>query len=201
MGCHPGLFGSDRLQRGGQDTSPGTGRARRPVRRGRTRPHRRRVAPCPRPPQHLRGRRRRGEPLPGPGHGRVEHRPCRARQRAKDIRRAVGGPASAVVDFVNNGVTATSAFEVLTKAGHMVQVGLFGGEITIPTALLALRMIHIEGSFVGTLAQLQELVRIAQGGMLPNIPVVERALSAAEVSRALDDLTAGGIAGRIVLTA
>ena len=127
--------------------------------------------------------------LSGPGSG------------AKDIRQAIGGPASAVVDFVNNGVTATSAFEVLTKAGHMVQVGLFGGEVTIPTALLALRMIHIEGSFVGTLSQLQDLVRIAQSGKLPNIPVVERALSATEVSRALDDLTAGGVAGRIVLTA
>lgn len=127
--------------------------------------------------------------LSGPGRG------------AGDIRRAVGGPAAAVVDFVNNGVTAASAFEVLTKAGRMIQVGLFGGEVTIPTALLALRMISIEGSFVGTLSQLQDLVRIAQGGELPNIPIVERALSAAEVSHALDDLTAGGIAGRIVLTA
>ncbi|TQC47716.1 alcohol dehydrogenase [Rhodococcus sp. WS4] len=127
--------------------------------------------------------------LSGPGSG------------AKDIRDAAGGPASAVIDFVNNGVTATSAFEVLTKAGHMIQVGLFGGEVTIPTALLALRMIRIEGSFVGTLSQLQDLVRIAQSGELPHIPVVERTLSAAEVSHALDDLTAGGIAGRIVLTA
>lgn len=127
--------------------------------------------------------------LSGPGSG------------AEDIRRAAGGPASAVVDFVNNGVTAASAFDVLAKAGSMIQVGLFGGEITIPTAMLALRMIRIEGSFVGTLAQLQDLVRIAQRGELPNIPVVERTLSAAEVSRALDDLTAGGIVGRIVLTA
>ena len=77
--------------------------------------------------------------LSGPGSG------------ADDIRSAAGGPASAVVDFVNNGVTATSAFEVLAKAGSMIQVGLFGGEVTIPTAMLALRMIRIEGSFVGTL--------------------------------------------------
>lgn len=118
-----------------------------------------------------------------------------------DIRRAAGGPASAVIDFVNNGVTAASAFEVLAKAGIMIQVGLFGGEVTLPTALLALRMIHIEGSFVGTLAQMQDLVRIAQRGELPHIPVVERTLSAAGVSDALDDLTAGGVAGRIVLTA
>jgi alcohol dehydrogenase/propanol-preferring alcohol dehydrogenase len=120
---------------------------------------------------------------------------------ADAIRDAAGGPASAVVDFVNNGATATSAFDVLAKAGTMIQVGLFGGEVTIPTAMLALRMIRIEGSFVGTLSQLQDLVRIAKAGKLPSIPVSERALSADGVSRALDDLTAGGIAGRIVLTA
>nr|BAH56675.1 6-hydroxyhexanoate dehydrogenase [Rhodococcus sp. HI-31] len=127
--------------------------------------------------------------LSGPGSG------------ADDIRRAAGGPASAVIDFVNNGITATAAFEVLAKAGIMVQVGLFGGEVTLPTALLALRMIRIEGSFVGTPAQMQELVRLAQRGELPHIPLVERPLSAAAVSQALDDLTAGGVAGRIVLTA
>ncbi|WP_228002339.1 alcohol dehydrogenase [Nocardia australiensis] len=119
---------------------------------------------------------------------------------AGDLHRAVGGPAGAVIDFVNNGATATSAFEVLAKGGIMVQVGLFGGEVTVPTALLALRMIRIEGSFVGTLTQMQALVRLAQSGGLPTIPVIERPLSAAEISGALDDLTAGGVAGRIVLT-
>ncbi|MHC6594048.1 alcohol dehydrogenase [Arthrobacter sp. C152] len=118
-----------------------------------------------------------------------------------DIGRAAGGPASAVIDFVNNGATATAAFDVLAKAGTMIQVGLFGGEVTLPTAMLALRMIRIEGSFVGTLAQLRDLVDIAKTDKLPSIPVAERKLSAAEVSRALDDLTSGGIAGRIVLTA
>ncbi|QGU05833.1 alcohol dehydrogenase [Corynebacterium comes] len=114
---------------------------------------------------------------------------------------ALGGPASAVIDFVNNGATATAAFDILNKGGVMVQVGLFGGEVTIPTALLALRMIRIEGSFVGTLGQLRELVDIARRGKLPHIPIIERPLSVEEVARALDDLTAGGVSGRIVLTA
>lgn len=120
---------------------------------------------------------------------------------AEEIQHAAGGPASAVIDFVNNGTTASIGFDVVAKAGHLVQVGLFGGEVTIPTALLALRMVSIEGSFVGTLSQLQDLVRIAQAGELPTIPIVERSLSAAGVAAALDDLTAGGIAGRIVLAA
>ncbi|GAB3940921.1 alcohol dehydrogenase [Corynebacterium tapiri] len=121
-------------------------------------------------------------------------------EAAKNITEAVGNPASAVIDFVNNGATASTAFDILKKAGVMVQVGLFGGEVTIPTALLALRMVHIEGSFVGTLGQMQDLVSIAQTGSLPNIPIVERPLNAAEVEQALDDLTSGGVSGRVVLT-
>jgi alcohol dehydrogenase, propanol-preferring len=119
----------------------------------------------------------------------------------RDVRQAAGGPAGAVIDFVNNESTATLGFDVLAKAAIMVQVGLFGGEFTIPTALVALRMIRIEGSFVGTLAQLRDLVDIARNGQIPTIPIDERELSASEISAALDQLIAGGVAGRIVLTA
>ncbi|WLP89106.1 arabinose dehydrogenase [Gordonia sp. NB41Y] len=118
-----------------------------------------------------------------------------------DIRAVAGGPASAVIDFVNNGVTATAGFDLVAKAGILVQVGLFGGEVVVPTALLSLRMVRIEGSFVGTLTQLRALVRIAQARELPTIPILTRPLSAESVAHALDDLTAGAVAGRIVLTA
>ncbi|NLS11174.1 alcohol dehydrogenase catalytic domain-containing protein [Nesterenkonia sp. MY13] len=122
-------------------------------------------------------------------------------QAATQIAETVGGPTSAVIDFVNNGATATLGFKILTKAGRMVQVGLFGGEVTLPTAPVALRMIHIEGSFVGTVDQMKELVEIAKRGDLPSIPIEERPLSADAVAKALDDLTAGNVSGRIVLTA
>src|SRR5690606_33409745 len=69
-----------------------------------------------------------------------------------------GGPVAAVIDFVNNELTASAAFDVLSKGGTMVQVGLFGGELTIPTALLALKMITVQGSFVGTLPELGEVL-------------------------------------------
>ena len=74
---------------------------------------------------------------------------------------ATGGPVDAVIDFVNNDQTASAAFDMLAKGGRMVQVGLFGGEVTIPTALLALKMLTIEGSFVGTLSELHEVVELA----------------------------------------
>lgn len=60
--------------------------------------------------------------------------------RQEDLAAAIvagaGGPVAAIVDFVNNSTTAPAAFAALRKGGTMVQVGLFGGELVIPTALL-----------------------------------------------------------------
>jgi len=112
---------------------------------------------------------------------------------------ATNGPVAAVIDFVNNDQTASAAFDMLAKGGRMVQVGLFGGEVTIPTALLTLKMLTIEGSFVGTLSELHKVVELAQEGRVPRIPVVDAALDLAGVTHSLDRLIAGGVTGRIVL--
>lgn len=114
---------------------------------------------------------------------------------------ATGGTVGALIDFVNNDRTASAAFDLLAKGGRMVQVGLFGGEITIPTALLALKMLTIQGSFVGTLAELHEVVELAKDGRAPRIPVVDADLDLEGVRSSLDRLAAGGVTGRIVLQA
>lgn len=118
---------------------------------------------------------------------------------ATDVLAATGGPVAGVIDFVNNEQTASAAFEVLAKGATMVQVGLFGGELTIPTALLALKMITIKGSFVGTLAELREVVELAQQDRIPRIPIIDGHLDLDGVTGSLDRLAAGGVAGRIVL--
>ncbi|QNF95394.1 alcohol dehydrogenase [Janibacter sp. YB324] len=115
------------------------------------------------------------------------------------VTEAVGGPVDAVIDFVNNSQTAPTAFDLLVKGGKMVQVGLFGGDVTIPTALLALKMLRIEGSFVGSLGELEEVVDLAKQGKVPRIPVTEGELDLASVTGTLDRLTRGGVTGRIVL--
>ena len=112
---------------------------------------------------------------------------------------ATNGPVAAVIDFVNNDQTASAAFDMLAKGGRMVQVGLFGGEVTIPTALLTLKMLTIEGSFVGTLSELHKVVELAQQGKAPHIPVVDANLDLAGVTHSLDRLSSGGVTGRIVL--
>ncbi|MDQ0381319.1 alcohol dehydrogenase [Amycolatopsis thermophila] len=120
---------------------------------------------------------------------------------SKDIVEACHGPVAAVIDFVNSGVTATAAFDALRKGGRLVQVGLFGGELTVPTALMALKMLTIRGSFVGTPEELRSLVALARRGALPHIPVIDAPLDARSVQDALNRLTRGGVPGRIVLRA
>lgn len=51
-----------------------------------------------------------------------------------------GGPVAAVIDFVNGTSTAIRVFDALRKGGLLVHVGLFGGELTIPTVLLPVKM-------------------------------------------------------------
>lgn len=120
---------------------------------------------------------------------------------AADIVDSAGGPVAAVIDFVNGTSTAIHAFDALAKGGLLVHVGLFGGEMTIPTALIPVKMLTLQGSYVGTLAELQELVELAKAGAVPHIPIISGRLDAAAVASSLTRLVQGGVAGRYVLSA
>jgi D-arabinose 1-dehydrogenase-like Zn-dependent alcohol dehydrogenase len=56
----------------------------------------------------------------------------------------------------------------------------------------------VEGSYVSGLNELRELMALAQKIKLPEIPLTLRPLS--EVNRSLEDLAAGRVVGRVVLT-
>jgi alcohol dehydrogenase/propanol-preferring alcohol dehydrogenase len=80
-----------------------------------------------------------------------------------------------------------------------VQVGLFGGEVTLDLPLLAMRELALRGSFVGSLRDLREVVALAnKGGLLP-IPITEMPQS--EAYEALRRLKDGQAVGRMVLRA
>lgn len=118
---------------------------------------------------------------------------------AKRIAEACGGPVASVVDLVNGTETARFAFDALRKGGRLVQVGLFGGEMTLPLPLMPIRALTVQGSYVGNVKELRALIDIAKQGQIPPIPVENQPLRAAD--QVLNRLRAGQITGRVVLTA
>ena len=116
---------------------------------------------------------------------------------ARRIRRATDGGAAAVIDFVGSEQSAALGLGVLAAGGLLVVVGLFGGELRAPLPHWPLRSLTVQGSYVGSLAEMHELMHLAEDGRAPSIPVETRPLTAAQA--ALDDLRAGRAVGRIVL--
>jgi len=112
---------------------------------------------------------------------------------------AAGGPVGAIIDLVNGSASAASAFEALRKGGKLVQVGLFGGELRLPLPLMAMRALTVQGSFVGSVKDLRELVALAQGGSMPGLPLTEVPMP--QASEALMRLRDGHVTGRLVLRA
>lgn len=106
----------------------------------------------------------------------------------------------AVVDVVNAGATMKLAYDALDKGGRVVSVGLFGGEMVLPTVTATLAMKSIVGNYVGSLGHLHETLELARAGRLPRIPITTEEKTAANVQRALDDLEEGRSRGRTVLT-
>jgi D-arabinose 1-dehydrogenase-like Zn-dependent alcohol dehydrogenase len=116
----------------------------------------------------------------------------------KRLMAETGGLVS-VIDFVGAEPSATFGLSSLRKGGRMFVVGLFGGSIAIPLATLPSRAISMIGVFTGSLPEFRELMTLARAGRVNPAPIETRPLEAAQQS--LDDLRAGRVKGRIVLTA
>ena len=113
------------------------------------------------------------------------------------IGEACRGMVFSIIDTVNASSTAEFAFDALSKGGKLIQIGLFGGELKLPLPLMPAKAATLQGSYVGGLAELREVVALAKRGLMPDIPVTPCALD--EVNDALDDLRDGKVIGRIVL--
>jgi D-arabinose 1-dehydrogenase-like Zn-dependent alcohol dehydrogenase len=109
-----------------------------------------------------------------------------------------GGMLSAI-DFVGSEKSARFGLSALRKGGRLFVVGLFGGSIGVPLATLPLRAVSLVGVFVGTLPEFRELMALAREGKVKPTSIETRTLDTAQQS--LDDLRAGRVRGRVVLTA
>jgi D-arabinose 1-dehydrogenase-like Zn-dependent alcohol dehydrogenase len=117
---------------------------------------------------------------------------------AKQIIAATNGGAWAVIDLVGASVTAQLALDSLCKGGKLIIVGLFGGDITLPLPSIPLRVLTIQGSYVGSLNEMAELLELVRREGVPDLPVATRPLAA--VNDALNELKSGKVIGRLVLT-
>jgi len=121
-----------------------------------------------------------------------------AADAAKQITEATKGGAWAVIDLVGATRTVQLALDSLVKGGKLIIVGLFGGDITVPTPSFPLRAITIQGSYVGSLTEMAELLDLVRRKGAPDLPIGTRPLAA--VNEALNELKAGKVIGRLVLT-
>ena len=113
------------------------------------------------------------------------------------IQKAVGQPVLAILDLVGAGQTATLAIQLVAKGGRIVVVGLLGGDVRIPVPMIPMKSMIIQGSYVGSPAELRELVGIVLERGMPDVPLDCRPLDQADA--ALNDLRAGKVLGRVVL--
>lgn len=108
-----------------------------------------------------------------------------------------GVGAAAVIDLVGAGATVQLGLDVMARGGRVIVVGLMGGEVTVPTPTIPQRAMTLQGSYVGNLEELRELMALVATGKVPRVPAIERPLDDADA--ALNALKAGKVVGRIIL--
>jgi D-arabinose 1-dehydrogenase-like Zn-dependent alcohol dehydrogenase len=122
----------------------------------------------------------------------------RAPDAAHKLAALAMGSLAGAIDLVGMPATAALGLGALRKGGRHVLCGLFGGELVHPLPPFAQRAIGIVGSYVGNLQELKEVVALAKKKKLKPTPVTTR--PAAEVTAILEDLKAGKVLGRVVLS-
>ena len=116
--------------------------------------------------------------------------------REPDAAQKLQGIAGAI-DFVGMPAPAALGIGALRNGGRYVVVGLYGGELVHPLPPIAQRAIGIQGSYVGSLQELKEVVALAKKGKLKPMPVETR--PAEQANQSLEDLKGGRVVGRVVL--
>jgi D-arabinose 1-dehydrogenase-like Zn-dependent alcohol dehydrogenase len=116
----------------------------------------------------------------------------------KALLKASGG-IYAAVDFAGSDKSLNFTTGVLAKGGKVMITGLIGGGYSTAVAMFPLKAMSIEGTQTGRLDEARELIDLVREKAIAPPPIAERPLN--QASQTLDDLRAGRIVGRVVLTA
>jgi D-arabinose 1-dehydrogenase-like Zn-dependent alcohol dehydrogenase len=109
-----------------------------------------------------------------------------------------GAGAWAVIDVVGSSASARVGYDSLVKGGKYIIVGLYGGDFTVSLPPIPMRALTIQGSYVGSQHEMKELMELVRAKGLPDVPVATRPLD--DVNAVMDQLRAGKVVGRVVLT-
>jgi len=106
--------------------------------------------------------------------------------------------AYAVLDFVGGETSVALGLKNLAIGGLLVVVGLFGGQLQISLPLWPLRSLTLQGSYVGSLADMRDLMALVRQGDVSGS--LERSRPLADAQLVLNELGDGVAVGRMVLT-
>ncbi len=116
---------------------------------------------------------------------------------ADRIKQLSEGGAVAVLDFVGSEASTGFSLSVLRKGGKLIVVGLYGGQLTFPLPFFPMMARVIEGNYVGSLRDMDELMTLVREGRVEPIRIDER--PAVDAGAVLADLKGGRVQGRTVL--
>jgi propanol-preferring alcohol dehydrogenase len=105
--------------------------------------------------------------------------------------------ADAVIDFVNASKTVETDMQLLRRRARIVLVGLFGGELKLNLVTMPTRAYRLIGSYTGSIADLIELVSLAERGVIK--PIISNRFKLDQATEALTMLKEGKIVGRGVI--
>lgn len=117
-------------------------------------------------------------------------------EAAAALRRFADGGAAAVVDFVGLPQTFEWGLAALRKGGTLIEVGLFGGGVSLSVPLLPMRHLKLLGSYVGSLDEFKELLALLRQPGVRTVPLLQRPM--AEINDAFDDIRHGRVPGRVM---
>jgi D-arabinose 1-dehydrogenase-like Zn-dependent alcohol dehydrogenase len=122
----------------------------------------------------------------------------KAADAGDQIKKLTNGGAWAVIDLVGSSQSARLGYDSLVKGGKYIIVGLYGGDLTVSLPPIPMRALTIQGSYVGSVPEMAELMELVRRKGLPDVPVSSRPLK--DVNAVHDELRAGKVTGRVVLT-